>query len=511
MPDIAPDTSSDLSGLLSAASPPASLTKDLTSLARDKLRDDTRAERDLEADQSKYMARETAAMDKAGHALDDVKPWNADAESAKYDHSPIEAFGSFASVAGLLASAFTSQPLVNGLTASGAAMQAIRDGDAEAYKRAHVAYEENTKLALERQKVQHQAYEDLDKLRTTNYQLWQQRMRATAARFGDQKTLLLLENGMDPELDKLMDDRQSRMLKIAETMPKIAHENAQVNAYQQLQAARKSGDPDALEAAKANLRDVQDSFSTYRTANSGGNVKNIVLGGLYQKLEEARKTNDPNAIQAVMQEINDANEVFNAPKPGAAPSIPKEEGIMVEELVKQGVPREEAIKRAKDAGAPPVTGNRKLTEDAHIQGYDSSIKTIDTVLAKLDKYSLSAGAAGKATRLGERLSNVVGGNETDRVQMMRDIEYLQLVAPQLLMDRATGRPLSAEAGKISDIIAGLNMGDTVANTKRALEEVKQRYTEMRANAQSRLGGSVPKGSEGKPVTDPGWDDFPVKP
>lgn len=161
---------------------------------------------------------------------------------------------------------------------------------------------------------------------------------------------------------------------------------------------------------------------------------------------------------------------------------------------------EEAIKFAKQAAASPITGNKREQIESHIQQYGESITTIDKVIARLHKYVFAAGAPGYAGRLEERVSNLLGGSQTDRVQMARDIEYLQLNAPRLLLDVSTGRPLSAEAEHVRSIIAGLNLGDTTANTIRALQEVKQRYERLREGNRERI-GEAPAVSSAAPAQD----------
>ena len=91
-------------------------------------------------------------------------------------------------------------------------------------------------------------------------------------------------------------------------------------------------------------------------------------------------------------------------------------------------------------------------------------------------------------RLGERLGNIVGSNETDRVQLQHDIQYLQTVAPRLMQD-ASSRGLKAEADKINSMIAGLNFGDTTANTKRALTEVRDLWDKMQQDNVNRRRGT----------------------
>lgn len=119
--------------------------------------------------------------------------------------------------------------------------------------------------------------------------------------------------------------------------------------------------------------------------------------------------------------------------------------------------------------------------------YDNGKSAIDRTLGMIDKHVGAVGAAGYATRLGERLGNIAGSNATDRSQIAHDIEYLQTIAPRLLND-SSGRPLSAEASKINRLIAGLNLGDTTANTKRALTEVRELWDKMQQDNIARYKG-----------------------
>src|SRR5580692_1301791 len=158
----------------------------------------------------------------------------------------------------------------------------------------------------------------------------------------------------------------------------------------------------------------------------------------------------------------------------------RQEGKSEEEIADLSAQRRSQL-RTESAG---VTGNQREKDESHIEMYDNSMAKIDGVTGVLDKYVGAAGIAGKATRTAERVRDLFGSNDTDRVQMSRDIEYLQAVAPQLLFDRA-GRPLASESSRINDIIAGLNMGDTTANTLRSLKELKTLYQKMQADAKKR--------------------------
>jgi hypothetical protein len=51
-----------------------------------------------------------------------------------------------------------------------------------------------------------------------------------------------------------------------------------------------------------------------------------------------------------------------------------------------------------------------------------------------------------------------------------------------------GRPLAAEADKLNSIIAGLSLGDTTANTKRAFDELRVLYPQIQKKFLERIEG-----------------------
>lgn len=165
------------------------------------------------------------AYDKTGIQPGEFKKWNADEEMAKRRTDPIEAFGSFGSVFGILASAFTHAPMENAMNASAAAMNAIKAGDEAGYDKAYKAWQDNTKVALERHQMEHQAFQDASVLMKTNLEAGLNMARLNAARFDNKKEQYLLENGMIKEWFDYQAAKQKAGLALAETMPKIEEVN----------------------------------------------------------------------------------------------------------------------------------------------------------------------------------------------------------------------------------------------------------------------------------------------
>ncbi len=127
---------------------------------------------------------------------------------------------------------------------------------------------------------------------------------------------------------------------------------------------------------------------------------------------------------------------------------------------------------------------------------------IDKVEELLTKHKALAGLGGKVTRPAEVISNIFGGNETDRKQFEREILGMQEIASRILTGSA-GRPLAAEAAKINGIVAGLQLGDTTANTVRAYRELRPLIQKIRGDLEKRKGGGAAPDGEPAPAAPPG--------
>lgn len=142
-----------------------------------------------------------------GVGPDELKPWNAEAQREKFMTKPVDAFGSIGSVFGIIASAFTHQPMQNALDASAAAMNAIRAGDREKYEDALAAWKDNTALALKRHQLQHEQYQDAMELMKTNMALGKAKLDTLFAQYGDAKLYALSQAGYDEQLFKGIQSR----------------------------------------------------------------------------------------------------------------------------------------------------------------------------------------------------------------------------------------------------------------------------------------------------------------
>ena len=147
---------------------------------------DARAEADRARMEQAYKAEGVAASEQ-------LKPWDANKEHKKFEEDPIEGFGSVGGLFAMVASAFTKAPMENAINGMAGAINSIKEGNEAAYTRAHESWKDNTKLALERFKTQHELYQDAMSLMDHDNTAAMAKLQNAAVRFGDSQTLMLAE------------------------------------------------------------------------------------------------------------------------------------------------------------------------------------------------------------------------------------------------------------------------------------------------------------------------------
>jgi hypothetical protein len=447
---------------------------------------------------SSRLDRDRARMEQAYKASAaepiGLEPWDAQKKAAEHYTDPVQAFGSVGSVFAMLASSFAGLPMEAGLNAGAAAINAIHQGDEKAYNREFEAWQKNTELAVKRHEMQRQAYNDATTLMNSNINAGRTKMEMAATKFGDQKVQALLENGMDKELTDLFVARNKSAAEMQDQWDKIQLQHDKVTDLRS-DPRYTSGNPE--------LKNQAITEWTQRWApNSSQKLRYDATADYVAAQKRANPNWTPDDLAKWQHDAANAAEPDKEAKPTGPLSSGKMKSAAIQEIVDNSKKEVEAGTRPApktiaeataeyNRGAATPTGNRLDDIDKQIGMYDNGKSAIDRTLALIDKHTGSVGAAGYVTRLGERLGNVVGSNETDRVQLSHDIQYLQTIAPRLMQD-ASSRGLKAEADKINSMIAGLNMGDTTANTKRALQEVRQLWDKMQQdNVNRRRGISNP--------------------
>lgn len=421
------------------------------------------------------LDRMEAAYQQEGASLHDpaLQPWNEKEQAAKYQTDPIAAFGSLGSVFGILASAFTHAPMENALNASAAAINAIKQGNRQAYEDARKAWESNYKLALERQKIQHELYTDADTLLRTNLAAFTVQSKLAATRLGDKKAMALLDAGMIPEFLQYREAQQkitAEGLKNQEALLQWTSDRSfYMEKYDELvkqgktprQAQMLAGQ--ALQEEKARIKREASPF-----ANRAGLVTNDrAIAADAEAFKQRMRVEHPDWSQEKLDTERDAY-----------------------------------FERRKISTSAP-TGNRideLVGKEGQVDQATDLVNKIDGLLAK---HNAITGLGGTVTRPTEIVGNVFGSNETDRKQFERWVHELQMIAPQILLGRG-GRPLAAEWDTVNSVVAGLRPGDTAANTVRAYREFSTVLKSIKARLRERRGekAETPTASS----TAPSWRD-----
>ena len=107
-------------------------------------------------------------------------PGEEDKFKAPEQVNPVSAFGSSAGLLATLLGAFSRAPLTTSLKAMTAGMQAIQQGNAEAYTRAHDEWKENTDYAFKVLDAENKHYDRLIDFAKTDYDAALQGIQATA-------------------------------------------------------------------------------------------------------------------------------------------------------------------------------------------------------------------------------------------------------------------------------------------------------------------------------------------
>lgn len=515
MPDVQTDAAPDVSSLYGAPNAlDPKITSGLADLQRRKISADTASEAHIEKTLDEDSAMMKHALSREGASANDIKPWNAEAEQRKTAYDPVEAFGSLGSVFALLASAFTHQPMENALNGAAAAMNAVKQGKTEEYQRAYEAWKANTDLALKRHQMMHENYVDAAELLKTNLAAGRAKMAADAAKFGDQKTLFLLEHGMDKELIDLQMARENSALKLAEAMPKIEEDHIKLNSLldmkdengKQLYDPKQPGSPRSQRAIKAwhemwspyagrPMSADQQFLEQYKSEHPNATAEDTV-----KAFGEWKRAQKPASLGAKNLTVDRQNAA--AADKYAQELRDKNPNMSEDEIANKRAARYQELKTK----STPITANRADEIQGKIDRVDFAEGLTNDIDKLLLKHHAISGLGGTLTRPAEVIANLLGSNETDRKEFQRLVSEMQMVAPRILLD-TNGRPMGAEAERLNTIIAGLRPGDTGPNTIRAymdlrdqLESIKQRY---RARLKETTPGAAPASGGSDWWKDPG--------
>lgn len=539
--------------------PPAGPSPGVFAGFEENLRGKMDAQEKVFSQQEGAFAKRTAQMEEAftasGVEANKLQPWDAKQKEAEFYHNPIEAFGSLGSVFGILASAFTHAPMENALNASAGAMNAIREGDEKSYKNAFEAYKQNMDLVVKRHNMQRDLFNDAYSLLKVDMSAGEAKLKNIAARFGDQQTLTLLENGMSKEVFELQQARDRSVQGMMKTNEMITEQKLRDAVFKADDAANADIKDPMLKAAhrlelfnrvhgvkQTTEQEIMGKWfyehpagtaeeaAAFRNQNFGYGARPLTTDAaiIEQLREDHRQAGKPEPTAA---EIADA--VAKAKRAGGAAGGNTNLTGDRQRAQDVAVYRKELQDAKNDAGTPKYnatqiadmaaareaelkarasapSGNRVDELKSRLFRAGEMKSTIDKVADLLKKHKAMTGLGGTLTRPTEVVSNWFGSNETDRAQFQSWINELRELAPRILTD-SSGRPLAGDQAKIDRIVRGLNPGDTTANTARSLQEFKELLGRIEGDLQTRM-RAAPSGSGGAPKSEPGgtpaWKKYP---
>lgn len=554
--DPSPDIASLTGGMPTSSS---SAIADLTKLKKQQIGEESKVIDKTNATIDRDQARMERAFKAEGIEPETLKPWDADKEHRKFESDPIQGIGSVGGIFAVIASAFTKAPATNAIEGMAGAINAIKQGNEAAYNRAYDSYKQNTKLALDRQKIQHEQYQDATSLMQTNMAAGSAKMHNLAAKFGDQNTLMLLEHGMNKELFEMQAARVSAADQWLQYSEKLTKHDFQKLAIDEIKKnPPQTGNPvqDKMQMA-AQIQRIYDGNGKYGTAEQEAVGKYVMahqndpadkfadgLAEVHQQF--SAKAQNIEGYQSAKQQYRDAHEGQEPPadedakllqqfglsgRPGggatgAGKTLTNDRTINKDaeehkakqkkehpdwDETKLDQDRDSYVKQRKAATAT-LSGNRIDDIQSKIDQTDNIVRESKANLDFLHQYKGGAGLMGKIMRGEEIAENITGaGTQTDRVAFRRRVHELQEMVPRIITD-ANGRPLKAAQDKVDDFVAGLNAGDTGANTIRAYEDLIKEMEIRKANYGKRqTGGTGTPASPSDGAGDSSWlNAYPEK-
>ena len=495
-------------------------TEGYAKITRDQVAANETARREVE--QRGESFREFAIKQYNATGVDPAKfqKWDAQQEWDKRQTQPLEAFGSLGSVFGMIASAFTHAPMENALNASAAAMNAIHAGDRDSYERAHEAWKQNIDLAMKRQQMEREHYLDAFKLFDTDMRLGEAKMRDVASRFGDQKTLWMVDHGMIPELFQMHADRANMISQATKAANEVTTDYLRRNAYEgELKSISQIADP--TERSRAMLESwnrvqgldikpndpqaqVWGRFMAETRKDKGREPTADEMTEQLRKIEEARKprTTHTSLTSSDAQELERrAAEYF---KTGKAPTKEKAYDMARSEITQAAAKPVTATAAAK---ATEAKTQRKHVVDDYLTNVDEAI----TMIAGMrGQGGPQVGSAAAATRAYQNVTGQQKTVEFEGKQLPANVVDLQrkladLKAHYSEVFAKKGQTRSAELHELDTIIPGEITGFNLSLTKglslpnmTRLNTVENALKDLRSRIQKRYDDLVESGGTPEP-------------
>ena len=515
-------------------------------LTKKKIAAEAYADRIQEERDRDFYRSMRSRLEQESASIQDIKPWNP-VTMAPPKHDLWEQFGSPGFLIAMMASSFTAMPMVSALNSGAAAMNAINQGDLEGYNRAFDEWKANTDLAIKRHSLEHAEFEDIGQLWDKDIAQGKARMQSYLTQIGDKRKLALLDAGMDDEMWKSIDGVHSAFDHVIKTVGPMLEAKALVDAVQK--DPRYTSGTDIIGAVTDAERKIVEAKNPWRTgmAKPGSMEAEVARQlGIYdadpanaekpadqQRVERAAIASDvakgwkPQATEtaaaATSKAETAAKQAETAAKKEAA-STP-EQVKMAKDRIWTGLHKEHpdwnerklTDETEKEYAAvtnkhPGITANKAAELEIAADRYTTGIETIDKIVARMKKLVGSVGLAGHVFRAEESLGNILHfSNQTDRKEIERLINELQMLAPRLITE-STARPMASEHEHVSKVVGGLGPGDTTPNVLANMTDLRSQLVRMRGKMEDIIQSKPFEPHTDKTETAPsskGWDFYPT--
>ncbi len=268
-------------------------------------------------------------------STEDLKPWNPQT-MAPQGTSLWEKLGSPGFIFAMLGSSFSAMPMDAAMNSGAAAINAINQGEMDAYNRAFDEWKVNSNLAIQRHNLEQSEFEDIAKIGDRKDASYRSKLEMLALKYNDESTLALLHAGMDKEAMDAREARNKAMEEYTKVVPAMMEQHALITGVQEkvkagvpypkafndtvaeLETAKHAGIWSARGGANAvatqQAMDVANDLQTVVGHDLSPELRAAVVTGIGAKGSNSAKIGSAvaKAIASIKADIGDGKEVSDA-------------------------------------------------------------------------------------------------------------------------------------------------------------------------------------------------------
>lgn len=462
------------------------LSQELAAIQRRKIAESERASDAYRSTMKTDQERTRKAYDAAGVGPDALPKWDADAAREKFAYNPVEAFSSLGSLFAITAAAFTRQPMANAMAGSAAAMNAIKEGNTQEYERSYKAWQDNTKLALDRQKIMDKQYQNAVSLLSTNMEAGNAEMKLIAAKYGDKEVLTLLENGLNKPMLDLLEKRN----KISSDMQDVSNK-AFLDNIKRTDLLSRGYDPKnpATPQSKGAL------WGWTRDWNAPGrtSIDEKFVDQITQEYDAEKDGPFSEYLQRRVAAYNKDTEKDKNPNMLIGDRMEKQ-AIQdeMERLVSTGVPRQQALFQATQTIKENLPGKVQDRKEA-VTAVNNQIDAALTILKKYEEqgvYELSPSGVGGIIQRGKEFLSGPSAQNLDATQVHQYQKLIQAQIQNALPAHVRGK-MNLKDRADFDAMVGATPFTNVQQSIQLLENLKKTVNKQDLSAPAAPAGAVP--------------------